>query len=130
LDKLRLAFGGSIPNPAFCLANWRAPARAFVPVEPGARVCGFTWGQGGRWPISWQVCTYGPFCTQYFLLYILYLVFSIASDPAQCANICRVTCGQTDLWLLFGQEYFVFCIVYIISCVFYYNGPSPLCQHL
>jgi len=70
------------------------------------------------------------FCILYFTFCIVF-VFSITTGPAHCAHVCGRTCGRIDLGSLPWQVcayilYPVFHILYCI-CIFYHNGPSPLC---
>ena len=73
------------------------------------------------------------FCILYFIFCIVF-VFSISTGPAHCARVCGRTCGRIDLCSLPWQVctyilYSVFHILYCI-CIFYLNGPSPLCPRL
>ena len=108
-----------------------APTRASLPVEPGVRV----WidvraGRQRASPLP-SLYIHFVFCISYFVLYFL---FSISTGPAHCAHVCGRMCGLIDLCSLPWQVcthslYSVSHILYCI-CIFYLNGPSPLCPRL
>ena len=75
-----------------------------------------------EWRVDKPTCGYSlGRSILYFVLCILYLVFSITTGLAHCASICSVTCGQTGQGCSFGKPVHIVCF---ILRVFYCNLAS------